>query len=186
MPEERDDLSAADEALRVLRADLSVAPSPDFAARVRARVAAPPEPGRRWRWLVPAAAAAVLLIGAVVWMRLAGRLPAPIVAVELPAPPTTIAKAAPAPTPSPEPVRAARRVAAPDTAAPRAIVRVRAIVPPGEEMRIARYVASVRRWPHEADTLPESDPWKPLAEPAPIAIAPISVAPLVPDEGSPR
>ncbi|HET9316886.1 MAG TPA: hypothetical protein VFQ51_14940, partial [Vicinamibacteria bacterium] len=76
MSEEHDDLSAADEALRVLRADLSVSPSPDLAARVRARVAAPRQAAPRWRWLVPAAAVAVLVIGAVVWMRLARREPA--------------------------------------------------------------------------------------------------------------
>jgi hypothetical protein len=184
--EEHDDLSAADEALRVLRSELSVAPSPDLQTRVRARIAQRREPATPWGWLVPAAAAAVLLIGVMVWMRTHRTDRTPDVAVESPAPPPTVAHQTPAPTPSAEPVRAPRRAAAPRTAARPAIEPIRPIVPPGEEMRIARYVASVRRRPFEADTLPESDPRVLLAEPAPIGIAPLSTAPLVPDEGSPR
>lgn len=187
MAEERrdDEMSAADEALRVLRVELSVAPSPGFQARVRARIAQRRKPAARWGWLVPAAAAAVLLIGVIVWMRAHRTDRTPSVAVETPATPTVVDET-PAPTPSAEPVRAPRRAAAPRTAARPAIEPLRPLVPPGEEMRIVRYAASVRRRPFQADTLPESDPEKPLADPAPIVIAPLETAPLVPDEGSLR
>jgi hypothetical protein len=184
MAEEPDDdaLTAADDALDVLRAELSVAPSPDFAARVRARVAQRPQPAMRWRWLVPAAAAALLLAGAIAWMRETRSGRAPSVAVESPAPPPTVAERPPAPSSTAEPARAARTTVA-RVAARRA---PEPIVPPGEEMRIARYVASVQKWPFESETLPRSDPQEPLADPAPIEVAPLQTAPLVPDEGSLR
>jgi hypothetical protein len=183
--EERDDLTAADEAMRVLRAELSVSPSPDLAARVRSRLAPRREPWRAWGWLVTAAAA-VLLIGSIVWMRTSRVERPPAVAVVSPAPPPTVASETPAPAPSTEPVLAPRRPAARRTLARQPIAPVRPIVPPGEEMRIARYAESVRRMPFAADALPESDPRELLADPAPIEIVPLKTAPLVPDEGSLR
>lgn len=187
MDDERSDdaVSAADEALDALRAELSVAPSPDFHARVRARVARP-RAARRWGWIVPALAAAVLLIAAIVWMRAPRIDRTPSVARETPAPPPGAADGTPAPTPPAEPVPEPRRRAAPRTASQPAIEPIRPIVPPGEELRLARYVASVRQRPFEADTLPESDPRELLADPAPIEIAPLKTAPLVPEEGSLR
>lgn len=185
MDDERSDdaLSTADEALRLLRAELSAAPSPDFQARVRARLAQP-RGGRRWGWIVPALAAAVLLVAAIVWMRAPRSDHAPTVAVETPAPPA-VANQTPAPAPPVEPVRPPRRDGVPRTVA-RRLEPVRPLVPPGEEGRIARYAASVQRWPYAAERLPESDPQALLADPAPIEILEIETAPLVPDEGSHR
>jgi hypothetical protein len=184
VPEEPDDLSAADEALRALREELRVAPSADFQARVRARIEQPREPALRWVWLVPAAVA-VLLIGVAAWL-LAPRTNGPAVAVESPAPAPVVTATPLAPptsvTPAPvrpSPVRTTRR--ARPLAEP-----IRPLVEPGEEARIARYVASVRHRPLDAETLAESDPHRPLVEPAPIELDPLDTAPLVPDEGSPR
>ncbi len=185
--ERRDDaLSAADEALDALRAELSVAPSPDFHARVRTRIAERRPPAHGWGWIVPALAAAVLLIAVIVWMRAPLSDRTPTAAVETPAPLSRAADTMPAPTPPAEPVPEPRRRAAPRTASRPAIEPIRPIVPPGEELRLARYVASVRQRPFEADTLPESDPRELLGDPAPIEIAPLKTAPLVPDEGSIR
>lgn len=184
MDDERSDdaLSAADEALRALRAELSVAPSPDFQARVRARVARP-RAARRWGWIVPALAAAVLLIAAIVWMSTPRSERRPTVAAETPTPPTVAVEPDPPSAPA-DPVLPPRRAVA--RAVARGIEPIRPIVPPGEELRLARYVASVRQRPFEADTLPESDPRELLADPAPIEIAPLKTAPLVPEEGSLR
>jgi hypothetical protein len=189
----RDDaLSAADEALRTLRAELSVEPSPDFRARVRMRVAERPIRTPRWTWLVPAAAAAALVLAGLVVARRGPRTgPALIKVVESPAPARQATEPKPSEPVSSEP-RSIERPPSTVRAARPAIARrdakevVEPLVPPGEGARIARYVASVSRRPFAPETLPVADPEEPLADPAPIEIVPLDVAPLVPDEGSPR
>jgi hypothetical protein len=177
MDEERRDDALIDEALRALRAELSVAPSPDFQARVRARLAPRRAPAMRWGWAVPAVAAAAL-VAALVWPRSQRTVPGAATAVEPSAPPPSTAGPEPtgeAPGPPPRP-SFRRRFPAPE----------RALVPAGEATRIARDAASVRERPFASDTLPHSDPSEPLAEPAPLEVAPLDTTPLVPDEGSMR
>ncbi len=184
MDEERSDgeLSTADEALRVLRAELSVAPSPGLEARVRTRIAERRAPRLRWAWLLPAAAVAILAVGVLVWLRSQRPVAGPAITVRSPArPPSTAGPGPVAERPVERPPvahvpRPARRAADP----------VRPLVPVGEDMRIARYAVSVRQHPFETESLPLSDPSQPLAEPAPIEVVPLDTVPLVPDEGSIR
>lgn len=197
MPEERpdDDLSAADEALRTLRDELRVEPSPQLAADVRARIAGRRIGSRPLRWILPAAAALVLAAGgALLPLRREPGLVGPAAEV---APPTK------APSPAVEPIAPANEVepatpardVEPAAATARVPIRagirpeirsVKAIVPPGEEERIARYAASLRRLPYNAEELPALDPGEPLPDPAPIDVALLDTTPLVPDEGSLR
>jgi hypothetical protein len=194
--EEHDDLSAADEALHTIREELRVEPSPQLAADVRARIAGRRIGSRRLRWILPMAAALVLAAGgALVLLRdrpghvsratdAAPSAKPPSPAVEPIAPASEIEPATPARNVKPA---AAATASVPIRAGIRPEIRpVQAIVPAGEEARIARYAESVRQRPFEADTLAESDPRELLTDPAPIEIAPLKTAPLVPDEGSLR
>ena len=180
MAEERSDdaLSAADEALDALRAELRATPSPDFQARVRQRIAGRRTRARRWVWLLPAAAA---LVAVFVMLRGARQERGPATAVARPPVPTEApTRAMPSPRPTAAAARTTHRVAARPVVEP-----VRPLVPRGEGMQIARYVAKVRARPFADESLPYSDPSTPLVQPAAIASAPLQITP-VREEGSPR
>lgn len=124
-PDARDERGAQHEMgdpLRALRAELAgVAPSPAFSARVRQRVeAARVERGTvwrsNWRWLVPAAAVAAVVIAVVALSRPQPETPQQISArgpIETPGIVATpnAPIAAPAPRETSQPVRSAARVA---------------------------------------------------------------------------
>ena len=197
MLEERpdDELSAADEALRTLREELRVEPSPQLAADVRARIAVRRIGSRPSRWILPLAATLVLAAGGA--LLLSRREPGPVGPATEVAPstkPPTPAGGPIAPASEVEPATPAREVkpAAATAGLPiRAGIRpeirsVQAIVPAGEEVRIARYAASLRRRPLDAEALPALDRSEPLPDPAPIDVALLDTTPLVPDEGSLR
>jgi hypothetical protein len=172
-----DGMSAADEALRTLRSELQVAPSVGFEARVRERIAPRRVRAPRWAWALPLAAAALLAISVLVVMRGSERTG------------PTVASTAPPPVATRVPVvepPAVDRHSAPRPPQRRAPARpaVEPLVPEGEASRIARYAASVRERPLQAEMLP--DPREPLPDPAPIEITPLDTTPLVPDEGSLR
>lgn len=70
MPEQRVSVEAGID--RELAALLAVEPSPEFKAKVRARIAAAPEPRRWTAWAPVAAAAAIVLVAGTMLMRTAG------------------------------------------------------------------------------------------------------------------
>jgi hypothetical protein len=186
--ERRDDpLGTADEALAALRSELSIVPSPDFQARVRQRIEQRGAGGRSWTWIL-SAAAAVALVTVVVFAVLRDRRtePSPTIAAGPSAPPavpsadvpsaTVPSDAAPPATDRHVRLAVARRPAAP----------VQPLVPSGEATRIARYVASVRVRPFADESLPYADPGAPLAERPALESAPLTVTPLVQEEGTNR
>ena len=147
---------------REIDALLDAEPSPDFVARVRARVEGESIASRRWltvRWALGAAAivAAVAAVGITVWF---GRSsPALVVRQRPPQPtPTAVVESpsirASAPTPSPE-----------------------VVVSPTESALIQRLLVAAR----DARVRPGLNLREdaPLNPPLPIVIEPITVAPLV-------
>jgi hypothetical protein len=174
---EDDDLNV-DDALRALRGALAVEPSDGFESAVRGRLAQRMPDRRSLRVPLLAAAAAALLA---LTFALVGREPgAPATAHLEPSPaPDTIAPLVPKPGPPATDTRVVRAV----SRRPARTTAERALVPPDGMARLARYVASVRARPLDPEVLAR-DTFAALAEPPPIAIRAIEIAPLEISEGS--
>jgi hypothetical protein len=176
MKTEHQDLDAFD---RELRALLSVEPSVDLVAGVRARLAEAAPPPVRWRVLVPALAAG---LAAVLVARVLTR-PAP----RPPAPPRAVA-AAPRPiVPSPAPLPAGEPGRPPVPPARPAVRPPDVIVEPGQEEALLRFVAArnVRAVSSPSGMAASTALDAPLAPPPPIEIAPLEVPSLFDTAGSP-
>ena len=182
-----------DDPLEQLRIELSVEPSPEFAAKVRARIAR--EPKRRWTtmamWSLAAAAAVVVL--AVVALRPRGEqgrpiavkeAPSPVAALATPAavgppaPKAPAAEAAPATTPGParHAVFAAVRHADVERAAAGS-PRLEVLVPPDQRRAIDRLISDLNGGRLDPTVLAFAsvDQQAELAKPATIAVAPIEI-----------
>ena len=200
-------MAAADESLSTLA---EAEPSASLRVRIREAVAGSESaPALRWGFAWPVAAAAVLALAAVgVWRATVETVPvAPAVAEGFR--PTAAAASTPRAAVTPPVVSQGERprttttprpqVAAPDTgarsgrsAAAPASVRVargahttepEVLVPPGQQEALLQFVALVHRECLDVPALAAAGvPSADLAEPAPIDIRPIEIAPLDPAE----
>jgi hypothetical protein len=86
---------------RALADALDVDVSPEFAARVRRRIASEPAPSpARWGWPVAAAAAAALVVGAAALAMLSTRRPAPVASPVAESRPVEVARRVPSERPA--------------------------------------------------------------------------------------
>jgi hypothetical protein len=129
--------------LQDLGRELSFAPSPEFAARVRRHIAAAPVTTAPWPLYRMAAAAAVVIAASVTMARVGRHTP-----VEMPpAPDMTLA---PLTTPAPVDVRQPHRSATRQTAAPEAPLVVQAapfaevLVPDDQRLALEQLLGSIR------------------------------------------
>jgi hypothetical protein len=174
-----------DDALRDLRTELTVTPSPEFAAKVRERIDAQPEttPRGLWMWAGAAATGAAAVIAVAVW-----RAPHP--ATVTPAPVASVAQSVPAPGPAPavtppagEPIAPKRSVTSltPAVRVAREHREPEVLVPPDQLNAIRRLMAAVRTGAlanaPAAPTLIDPDTGE-LIPPKPIEIPLITVDPL--------
>ena len=165
---------------REIESMLSTEPSPEFLARVRARVAAEPEPGR-WRassWFAMAGAAAAAIVAVIAW-------PSPEVTPSIE--PPRIAEAAPttAPTrPAPLPERGrptAVRAGTTTVEGDRRIdIDLPEVVIAGNEVRtFAALVASIRQSRFDVAVPAAFDPDAPLEVKELPPVEPIEIEPIV-------
>jgi hypothetical protein len=185
MDDQREELSAID---RALAEALAVDVSPDFAARVRQRIAAAPAPGSAWRgWrMAVSAAAAALLVMAVGVATLSRRAPADSarptagsVAVQpahpagvRPMPPDVVARAVPA-----------RRARVASVTAAIAAAKGPEVLVPREEIAMYRsLIAAAQRVPHAVVVEAPQDLVANRTFPE-IAIDPIKIELIVPPDG---
>jgi hypothetical protein len=174
-----------DQAFRELQAELTVTPSPEFAAKVRARAANAPE--RSWfgGWRIAAASVAMLgcaAVAVVMWGGVAMTsdvAPVPAVAsVETPQP--AIVERPAAPVVKPATFRPARPAVVPMRATVRPDLEV--LVPADQRFAVAQLLLAMRdrgaRVPPLIDA--EVDSEGRLPAPAAISVAPIAIQPLGP------
>jgi hypothetical protein len=174
-----------DDALRDLRTELNVTPSPEFAAKVRERIEAQPATARwgLWAWTGVAATCVAAVIAVAMWR---AAHPAPVTqkpvasvaqSVQAPEPAAAVTPPAAEPvapkrpaTPAEPTVRVARERAEPEV-----------LVPPDQLNAIRRLMAAVRKGAlasaPAAPTLIDPDTGE-LIPPKPIEIPLITIEPL--------
>jgi len=185
---ETDPLDLPDDFDRLLRQELSIEPSPAFAARVRADAAARPRPF--WTaWLLPLAGAVALAVAVFVWMpradEPAGTLPLPV-----PAPPvvanSTPAQVEPVPTDSPDRAVSSIPSVQPRSqrpARPATPVSARVVVDQDQRAALTILVAMIDRGRLTADAFAKTTPQSTDSiadQVVPITIAPVTVSTISP------
>lgn len=185
--------AAVQELEQELRRALSVEPSPEFAAKVHARIAQPASAsGRRtWHW----AAAAVCILTLALGWRLTGRPGEEITAVP-PALASADVRLEREPPPAARPQRPARpthdrrrvTAAAIPIAPPQPRAETHVVVPPGNVRALTKLLALVRSGGVDEESLrPAVPPAAPVTlDVAPIVVPAISVPPLEIDVGAPN
>ncbi|CAN5746502.1 hypothetical protein BH18ACI5_BH18ACI5_05280 [soil metagenome] len=187
---ETDPLDLPDDFDRLLRQELSIEPSPAFAARVRADASSAVRPRAAWTaWLLPLAGAAALVLAAVVWIssldKPTGTLPSAV-----PAPPVIASSTAPrveplpAVPPSAPVVSAARPLPTalrpvPATAASSSSV----VVDQSQRAALTMLVGMIGQGRLTADAFVQTTPQSMQAiadQVVPIAVAPVTVSAITP------
>jgi hypothetical protein len=186
MSRERFDEALVQELERELRDALAIEPSPDFAQKVRARIAARQSPAVWWKFALPVAAACALVVGLGVWGHWRpGESAGAIVQragsdvglrPEVRSKPDAKVSAN---RPKLAAVRTKVRTIPESTAEPEVIV------PPDRAVALARFLELARRGAVNEETLKPvaSAAPPPVLEIAPIVVTPLSVPELEPQSG---
>jgi hypothetical protein len=154
---------------REIDALLQVEPSPEFVARVRARVEAQSIAPRTWlagRWIAVAAAAVAVVIGIAVWTATVSR----------PAPQVTVGDRIPSVPPSRQTAEVRAVTAEPVTPDERRSPP-QLLVSPAESAGLQSLLAAVSEGRFDSNVISADD--ASVNPPMPIVIEPITVAPLV-------
>jgi hypothetical protein len=174
---------------------LAIEPSPRFVSQVMARVESSARPALRWQpglwWIVPAAAAAVLILAVLPWLRSgksgADVRPVPsVVATKPPAPAVTQTPpiVPPAQTASDRPRPTGTRRQAERRVAESRRVEVEALVADAaaQSRALSRYLALVRSGALDTSALAKADD-VPVLPPADLVIVPLSIRDLATTNG---